>query len=96
MAYTIEEIKNVESTATAFIEKGDSVVIQSGNGLVLVSKILIDAKNKKPKVYNCMNCGEEINLTKNPNVNYRSLYPKRWLKFNLDGTPHKHSKKKSE
>ena len=88
--YTIEQIKKVEPTATAFEELKENVVIVCSKGKMLVSKVLVESKNK---VYSCMTCGKTITLQKNPNVNYRSRYPKRWLKFNLDGSEHDHKKK---
>lgn len=96
MAYTLEQIKKVESDAIEFIENTDSVVIKSGKGTVLVSKALVDSKNTPPKIFKCLkeDCGAEITLKKNPNVNYASRFPKRWLKFNLDGSEHKHPRKK--
>jgi hypothetical protein len=94
MAYTMEEIQKVEPTATGFKESSDSVVISTERGQVLVSKILVESK--KPKKYNCMTCGAEITLTKiqNQDVNYSVRFPKKWLKFNLDGTEHKHPRRK--
>lgn len=94
MAYTIEQIQKVEPTATEFTEGPVNVVISTTRGQVLVSKVLVEAKNQKPRVFNCMSCGAEINLRKNPEVNFASRFPKRWLKFNLDGTEHKHPRKK--
>jgi hypothetical protein len=88
--YTIEQIKKVEPTAESFEETNESVVISTAKGQMLVSKVLVESKNKK---YACMTCGAAITLKKNPSPNYASHYPKKWLKFNLDGTEHNHKKK---
>lgn len=92
----MEQILKVEPDASDFKESSDSIVITSGKGLVLVSKALVDSKNKPAKTFKCLkpDCGMEILLKKNPSPNYNSMFPKRWLKFNLDGSEHKHPRKK--